>query len=392
MKPTVAIERCENYDREKVELAVERAIAASGGLADLIKPGMRVLVKINLLNDSPPEKAVVTHPEVTRAVIRQVKALGAVPFVGDAPGIDLPRRALKVFRTSGTQAVCEEEGVEAAPFTNQGYETVTIESNTQLKTLHIARAVRDADAVICVAKAKSHMQAMYSGVIKNFFGVIPQADRKAAHSLPGYIPFSESLVDIFAACRPTFGLIDAIVGMEGTGPADGDPKQLGLILASRDLVALDTVTCACMGFDRIDVQHIPLAGKRGFGESDISRIEIAGPPVSEVRKKFRPPPTSRIPVPAFLGKLAMRLWRVEPLITEKCTACGECAKICPVQVISLERTRAVIDYKGCVGCFCCHELCPFHAITERMSPLVWLWYKSRELVRGKKAVTPGGTT
>ncbi len=81
-KHEVGIVRCGNY--KDVSRAVERVVALLGGIDRFVKPGSRVLIKPNMLAGKAPEKAVTTHPEVVRAVIRLVKAAGGIPTVGDS--------------------------------------------------------------------------------------------------------------------------------------------------------------------------------------------------------------------------------------------------------------------------------------------------------------------
>lgn len=50
--------------------------------------------------------------------------------------------------------------------------------------------------------------------------------------------FVSMLVDVFAQTKPALSIMDAIVGMEGEGPNEGKPRELGVILASQDTVAL----------------------------------------------------------------------------------------------------------------------------------------------------------
>ncbi|OGV69732.1 MAG: ferredoxin [Lentisphaerae bacterium RIFOXYA12_FULL_48_11] len=48
---------------------------------------------------------------------------------------------------------------------------------------------------------------------------------------------------------------------------------------------------------------------------------------------------------------------------KKCTACGLCVDICPVQAISLENDKAKIDEEKCVDCGQCIDQCPNTAIS-----------------------------
>jgi ferredoxin len=222
-----------------------------------------------------------------------------------------------------------------------------------------------------VAKLKSHMQAMYTGAIKNFYGAIPAKQRKEIHGLGRYVPFSEGIVDVFQAARPAFGIIDGIVGMEGRGPAMGNPRQLGILMASSDLVALDRVAVNVVGWERIEVHHITEAAARGLGEGDIGRITVTGELLDGVRVRFVPPPTAFRSVPGFLLNAFYNFWSIKPeMIKEKCIACGTCVDACPVSAITLDREgKAVVDYGKCVECFCCHELCVYGAVSERPSAL-----------------------
>lgn len=110
----VALERVDDYRREKVEQGLSRLLEPLGGMSSYVKPGERVLIKPNLLAAKPPEAAVTTHPELVRAVILEVQRAGGVALVGDSPGIGSAR---KVAERSGILEVVEETGAEFVPFT-----------------------------------------------------------------------------------------------------------------------------------------------------------------------------------------------------------------------------------------------------------------------------------
>ena len=52
------------------------------------------------------------------------------------------------------------------------------------------------------------------------------------------------------------------------------------------------------------------------------------------------------------------------VISEKCTACGKCKDICPVEAIAKGEKRYTIDAEICVSCGQCVDECETKAISE----------------------------
>ena len=52
----------------------------------------------------------------------------------------------------------------------------------------------------------------------------------------------------------------------------------------------------------------------------------------------------------------------------KCTGCGECLTVCPVDAISLVHGKAAIDSEACLACYACADACPQGAISEARLP------------------------
>ena len=51
------------------------------------------------------------------------------------------------------------------------------------------------------------------------------------------------------------------------------------------------------------------------------------------------------------------------IVKEKCTGCGACVDVCPVDALKLEDDKAVVDPETCIDCGTCVDECPVEAIT-----------------------------
>jgi len=44
---------------------------------------------------------------------------------------------------------------------------------------------------------------------------------------------------------------------------------------------------------------------------------------------------------------------------ERCSGCGNCAKVCPQKILRLDQKQVVVeDESRCMGCFGCEDECP----------------------------------
>jgi ferredoxin len=53
------------------------------------------------------------------------------------------------------------------------------------------------------------------------------------------------------------------------------------------------------------------------------------------------------------------------VITDECTSCGVCVDECPVEAISENSEKHVIDQELCSDCGLCVDVCPVEAIVEQ---------------------------
>ncbi len=78
----ISIQKIHN---DAIETAVYKALDNIRAKELMVKKGMTILIKPNVLSAKPPERAVTTHPEVIRSVIHWVQQFDpARIFVGDS--------------------------------------------------------------------------------------------------------------------------------------------------------------------------------------------------------------------------------------------------------------------------------------------------------------------
>lgn len=364
--PTVQIRPCADYDRRAVSRAVRECLEAFPATCALLQRGARVVLKPNIINPRPPETAVCTHPAVVRAVAEVCCEAGCRVVVADEPGYALAASAQRLFDACGIGPACEGLPVEFDLLKHGGYRRVAPPRPLRVTETLVATAALDADVLINLPKCKTHQLSLFTGAVKNMFGVIAPRERVRIHTFGTFRAVSEALADCYSACVPRVSITDAVVGMEGKGPSHGSPREVGLILAAEDGVALDAVTEHVVGFRPGEVLTTTAAAHKGLGEGDLGRIVVEGASPEEFRVEFRRPPGGGgRGFPGWLGAIVGRMFWVRPVVLPAlCVRCGACAGICPGRAVTV-RDHAEIDYDRCLECFCCQEVCPVGAIDTR---------------------------
>ena len=269
---TVALSHCHDYERDNVEKSVMDTLDHLGGSGLFISPGDRVLIKPNLLKGSLPGDCITTHPAVVEAVVRIIIDHGGRPFIGDSPAFgDLSA----VAKVTGMADICKRYNIPLKPFNSPVAVKV---SDPFVRTLHIDKAVLDADKIINIPKLKTHVQVGFSGAIKNLFGCLSGKKKVLWHFKAGDKEhrFGRMLLEIYNTVSPALHIVDAVIALEGDGPTKGDPKQVGLIAASVDALSLDRVLCDIVGLP-VSSSEVLGALKLHYGISiNMGEITIKG--------------------------------------------------------------------------------------------------------------------
>jgi len=243
-----------------------------------------VLLKANLVGHDP-HGFIKTHPAVIAAAREAFLKLGAARvLIGDGPALD-----------RDTQAILES--VRLAEFTGKlgrdfcdlnidDVERVPLETRASpLRELYLPKTVLGADFFVSMPKLKTHHWAGVTLSMKNLFGIVPGSCYGWPKNILHWAGIDRSILDINAAARPDFVIVDGILGMEGNGPTQGNPKHAGVLLFGDDPVAADSTACRVMGLRPEKVDYLARAATM-LGHLEISKIQQLGEPVDAVRTPF----------------------------------------------------------------------------------------------------------
>lgn len=356
----VAVVRAEDYQTKTVDVAVNSAINFLGGWEKYIQKNDKVLIKPNLLAAALPEKAVTTHPEVVRSIIKAVKKSGAYPSVADSPGVsNVKKTAIK----TGIWKICEEEKTPFIIWKNS--KSYSCPDGRFVKHFELADTIGDFDKIISVAKMKTHVFMGVTGAVKNLFGCIVGTNKARFHlRMQKHDDFAHVMVDLYYTLKPTLSIIDGISAMEGQGPMSGDIVNSHIIIAGEDGFAADLIMADKMGFnaERMPITAAAIEENRCVRLHD---IEIVGDG-KDVKFMFKRPYTYESMQDTYIPKIFLKLGQnqltARPTVTVDCIGCGRCARHCPPQAINVKKGKAAINYDKCIRCYCCQELCEYNAV------------------------------
>lgn len=363
--------RVGSYEDELLYEAVKRQFAFLAVEKEL-KPGMKVLLKPNLLMKRRPEEFTTTHPSVASAVVRVLKEYGITDIIlADSPGGPYAGPLLSgIYNASGFTAASQTAGFSLN--TDTGYrETVRME-NVLCKQFYLINPVHEADYIIDLCKLKTHGMVGLSGAVKNMFGCIPGLMKPELHfRFPEEERFCEMLVDLCETVRPNLVVVDAVDSMEGDGPSGGTLLHTGMLLAGKNPYDIDLMLCKIIGFEPEKIHTVRIARNRGLSAGSADELTALGD-TPALFPDFVKPTSHDVnfsnSMPRWIPKSILNHFASKPKIIKKgCIGCGKCAESCPAKTIELKARKATIHYDNCIRCFCCHEMCPVKTIEIKRS-------------------------
>ncbi len=375
----------------EVREAVREVVSAAGLPSDR---ALRVVIKPNLNNDLHALTGNSTDLRVICALIEALLDDGRRDLVvADGPNVGVERRGIDVFRRLRVANLVNRYPVRIVDLNRDEGVYVDLPDGR----LRVARTWMDAQVRVSVPTLKTHAEMGLSCAMKNHVGTVVAQDKRVVHR-----DLARNIAALWAVAPPHLVLVDALVGMQGNGPGDGEPVRLGALFSGRSPPAVDRVAAAAVGFDAARVPYLarfpaveePRVSRLGVFEPAPARSRLA---VASERRELRwlkrlVRPLVALPVvaeAAYRANIVQDVYTLEDggvtgvrRTSDDCGGCTACADVCPtgLPVAQIGRT---VDPAACLSCLACWWACPTGAVALDGGPLGFL---ERHATRYKASV------
>jgi uncharacterized protein (DUF362 family) len=317
----VATAWVDEYDKLLVREELASMFDGLGGIADVVRPGDKVAIKVNCTGGSyqsrvgglPHVESFWTHPVVVEAVAELMIDVGA----GEIYIVEAVK-GWRSYTLFGYDELAARLGAtlidlnSSEPYGSFSEDEVG-EGWFVYERFSCNRVLSEVDALVSVSKLKSHVDAGVTHTMKNLVGIVPcqlyelmlagQRGRRSSFHGVGRetkARLPRVIVDLNRAHPVQIGVVDGIKTMEGgEGPWNAGirPVEPGVLLAGKSALAVDAVATAVMGFDPTAEypnapflhcdNHLDLARELGLGTNRLEEIAVVGPPVEELVTSFK---------------------------------------------------------------------------------------------------------
>lgn len=259
--PKLVVARASSDARELVRAAVARL----GGIQRFVSRGDVVAVKPNIGWDRTPAQAANTNPLVVAAVVELCYEAGAHRVIVTDASCNEARRS---FQRSGIWQAAHDVGAHVVLPMSHRFKKMRLRGEL-LDEWPVYVPLLEADKLINVPVAKHHNLSLYTGAMKNWYGVLGGRRHRLHQSI------DRSIADLATFMRPTLTVLDATRVLLRNGPQGGnidDAVVMNQVAAGTDEVALDTYGARLVGISPERVGFLKLGQERGLGSMDLSGI------------------------------------------------------------------------------------------------------------------------
>lgn len=259
----------------------------------------QVIIKANLVGN---EKHCFAHPDAVRGVLEFLKPIYKKRvIVADSTGRTYPgpMGTRKHFEIHGYLGLPNEYKIKLVDLNDMPTKKLWIlGENARPLGVNIIDTYFDPDNfIISLTRLKTHNGTVATLSVKNIVMGSPishyrqrklegRNEKQFMHS-GGVKNINYNIFLVAQHIRPQLSIIDGLVGMEGNGPTKGIPIEHGVALAGTDWIAVDRIGTELMGIDFNDIGYLTYCAQAGMGQSDMSKIAVTGPDISNHIKRYK---------------------------------------------------------------------------------------------------------
>ena len=243
--------------------SLRRALKALGGMERFVRPGDRVLLKVNAAFAVPPILSATSHPDLVAGAIDLCRQAGAVAVtVADNP-INDPAAC---FALTGIGRAARQAGARVLLPQKRYFKPISVKDARLICRWPVFyRPLENIDKVIGISPVKDHHRSGASMSIKNWYGLLG-GQRSIFHQ-----DINTIIRDLGLMMRPTLVILDGTVTMVANGPTGGslsDLKRTDTMIVSTDQVAADAYGATLLGKIADDLPYIGMCRRAGLGTDD----------------------------------------------------------------------------------------------------------------------------
>lgn len=256
-----------------IEQAVEQAVDGVGGMCSYVHKDDLVVIKPNIMGGNHNEESTFTNPRVTKKVIEMVEQCGGKPVVVDSAMIWT--KFDTVVEKTGYKKWADENHIHLYNLEDLPRVKFDFGNFSTIKKTDVSKLLLDADVLIDVPAAKTHLFSGITVAMKNLYGLLPSADKAKYHARG----INEVIVDVTRAMTPNLTIVDGTRGCEGYGPLWCERiPDYNLIIASNDPVCADATTAQFIGYKPAEIPSLVGAYREKLGNPLCKANTVAAHP------------------------------------------------------------------------------------------------------------------
>ncbi len=319
--------------QSQIDSMVWKALDLQGSAAKLLKPGVKVLIKPNIVGAVADQIGENTDTRVIKAIVKYVhwKCAGNCTIkIGEGSPRPMPYETTYSGGTAAWTELWDKTGYPAALDELKGLginvDTVNLNGGFSANPLqnlterivpnggyatpqkgkyYIHNAITTAEVYITVPVLKVHNPGI-TVALKNQIGTAP-GNRYGFNKVKGVLAAGsvnklihnadaprdwtdEEIVDLCLLDGIDLVVVDATLCLErqkSYSKTLANQVRMNTILVGNDPVAVDNVCARLTGFNPDDVDHIALAELAGLGTNDPKLITTVGSPMAHVAKRLK---------------------------------------------------------------------------------------------------------